>query len=106
MGTGKPKINTTTRIRINHPLHGLMTVYVSTEALRRLRINLIKLESLFVPRKGKADEVCRELYAIANEIPDHMMAGGRTAILNGATPRGWMHLDDSISGFGYGSRKL
>lgn len=106
MGTGKPKINTTTRIRINHPLHGLMTVYVSTEALRRLRINLIKLESLFVPRKGKADEVCRELYAIANEIPDHMMAGGRTAILNGATPRGWMHLDDKISGFGYDSWRV
>ena len=84
----KPKVATTQRVRIYYG--GITTIYASTEVARRVRDHCVRLESVLAPKKGENDLVVGILCGAADEMPDHIMAGGRNLLLHGRTPKAWM----------------
>lgn len=80
MTTGKPKIQKTNRILLQHG----SVIYCSCEIIRDVRDHVVRLNQRLAPKKGELPVLLEKLFNLALTKPDHFPESSRRILLNGS----------------------
>lgn len=78
MGTGKPKIQKTCRIRVKMNGTTPIVIYCSCDIIREVRHLVMRFENnVMIPLKGKVFELYDKLRELASKMPEHFPSSSR-----------------------------